>query len=139
MFRKPKLQSNRGFIALMSVIIIAAILLTVVTTVSFSGYRSRFNIYSSELKNISASIAEACVNTAVLKLSEDWNYEGNETLSVNGTDCAVFPVALIGQVPQVLKVQTVYQNSYTNLKIIVGDSPFGIISWQEISSLPNPP
>lgn len=129
-------NSNGGFIALVSVLLISVVLLLMVTTLSLSGFIGRFSILNSELKKVSASLAEACANTAVLKLAENWNYTGNETIVVNGNACAVFPVAAAGADPQILKTQAVYRKSYTNLVITVHKTPFAIVSWQEVPNLP---
>ncbi len=130
-------NSNGGFIALVSVLLISVVLLLMVTTLSLGGYIGRFNILNSELKRVSASLADACANTAVLKLAEDWNYSGNETSTVSGSNtCHIFSVTTVGANPQTLKAQAVYRNSYTNLAITVQQTPFSILSWNEIPHLP---
>lgn len=81
---------------------------------------------------MSSSLAEGCMNTAVLKLSEDWSYAGNETVTVNGQPCQIFSVTTPGADPQTLHTQAVYSKSYTNLEVTVQKNPFVITSWQEM-------
>lgn len=64
-----------GFIALMSAIIISAILLGFAVTSGASSFHSRFNTVDGEFKRVSLGLAESCVNVALLKISEDYNYD----------------------------------------------------------------
>ncbi|MEK7507876.1 MAG: hypothetical protein AAB602_02215 [Patescibacteria group bacterium] len=127
---------NDGFVALTSVLLISVVLLLMVATLSLSGYIGRFNVLNSELKKVSAALAEACANTAVLKLAEDWSYAGNETIATNGNTCKIFSVSAIGSNPQIFEVQAIYQEAYTNLRIRIQKTPFAIVSWNEVPNLP---
>jgi hypothetical protein len=67
-------ETQNGFIALMSAIIISAILLGFAVTSGASSFHSRFNTLDSELKRISLSLAESCVNVALLKITQNYDY-----------------------------------------------------------------
>lgn len=58
-----------GFIALMSAIVMSAILLILVTTVSTSSFYARADSLGSENKRISLGLAESCINVALLALA----------------------------------------------------------------------
>jgi hypothetical protein len=76
---------SRGFIALTSAILIAAVLLGITTTLSTSGYFARGDSLTSEFKRVSLGLAESCANAALLKFATNYSYAGNETISI-GTD-----------------------------------------------------
>lgn len=67
-------NKQNGFVALFSVIIISFILILVAVTLSFTGYFTRFNIFDSESKNISESLANACIEKARLEIAMDNNF-----------------------------------------------------------------
>jgi len=68
------INKQQGFVALLSVIIISFVLVLVATTLSFTGYFTRFNILDSESKKRSESLADACIEQARLELAVDANF-----------------------------------------------------------------
>lgn len=123
-------QHSRGFIALMSAIIISVVLLLVVTTSSFTGFYGRFNALDAELKARSSATADACADAALLKLAQNLD-PGGLTLSLNSLDqCRVG--AISGGAQKTFRIQATSSNSaVTNLEVTV-KTDFSIASWQEI-------
>ncbi len=75
----------RGFIALISSIIISLVLLTLVTTADLSGFHVRSDVLATEYQEVAISIARSCADVALLKLSEEYTYAGGESITI-GTD-----------------------------------------------------
>jgi hypothetical protein len=119
---------NRGFIALISAIIITTVLITFVVSVGASGFFSRFDILSAEIKEKSQSIAEGCVHTAILRRSQDNGYVGGEEIMIDGNPCEIVSVTATEA-----KVHVNYNDSYTNLKAGF-DSDFNIVTWEEVAN-----
>ncbi len=67
-------KEHRGFIALVSAIIISVILLALAVAVSSSTFFARFNGLNREYKRISLGLAESCVQAALGKISRDYAY-----------------------------------------------------------------
>lgn len=65
---------NRGFIALISAIIISVILLGLAVAVGSSTFFARFNALNREYKRISLGLAESCVHAALSRISLDYGY-----------------------------------------------------------------
>jgi hypothetical protein len=128
-----KTQKKEGFVALISVVIISAILLLVAVTLSLSGYYGRYNILDSELKKRSVAIAEACVDTALLNLANNPSYTGNATTTIGSDACYVGTVTGAGT--KTLKARSMYKNYYTDLKVVVNASTLSVVSWEETPSL----
>ena len=82
-------KNESGYIALMSVIIISLILLAFTAVLSMSGYFSRFNALAGEYKRVSLGLAESCVNVALLKIAQNPNYTGDETVPVGTNNCNI--------------------------------------------------
>jgi len=93
-------QNNiqEGFILLMSSIIISAVLVTVVLSVSFGGFVARFNILDSYNKESSLALAEACAEIAILSRVENSNYTGDEYFTIGSEECRVRPITVPGDV-----------------------------------------
>ena len=127
-----KIKTESGFVALMSAIILSVVLLLVTTTLSFSGFSSRLNILNSEYKERSYSLAEACVDVAILKLATSPTYSGGPPDVDVGTDKCVIEVFNPSSDPIIVKTKGTFQNTVTNLKITVGKTSLAVISWEEL-------
>ncbi len=125
-------DTQHGFIALMSVIIVSVILLLIATTLSLSGFYGRYDILDSELKERSTANAEACIDQAVLELANNPSFLGNATTTISGTySCYIGLVDSSVAGKFTFKTRSMYQNMYTNVKVTVNSSTFDTISWEE--------
>ncbi len=123
---------NSGFIALMSAILISIILLLIITNLSLTGFYSRSNILDFELKEKSFSLAEACADSALLKLVNDTDYIGGETIAVSGNDTCTIDLTSLSN-PRTFITWASHDNAYfTKLKIIINAQSGTVISWEEI-------
>ena len=134
-------QRQQGFIALISAIVIAALLLTVTATLSFSSYVARFNLLGSEYKERSLALAEACGDTALLKLAQDPNYNpSNEVISLGSDSCTVISLQnntpIAGQITIITQGQ--FQKVTTNLKTVVSSGDLVIKCWREVANQNDP-
>ncbi len=128
----PRKQKERGFIALISVIIICASLLLIATTLSYTGFYARTNGLDSEYKERSSAFAEACGDQTLLALTNDPNFSGNATTTINGVDqCYTYAIPPSGSV-KTFETRGIYQNHYTYLKIIFDTSTQSVTSWEEL-------
>ena len=124
-------NNKKGFVALISAIIISVILLLIVTNLSLTGFYNRFNILDSELRERSVALAEACVDTAILKLTINSAYSPiNETVSVGVDDCIIESVT--GSPTKTILVKADYKDYITKLKVDINSTDMTIISWDEI-------
>jgi hypothetical protein len=129
------ITTERGYIALISAILISVSLLTMVVAVSFEGYFSRFNILESEQKEMSDYLAESCFNTATLKLAQDDDFDEAKTITVGSSTCSIVdiePGTFASN--RRISVQGVSGNAYTNLEIEISLPSTDIVSWTEVGS-----
>ena len=124
------IKKQNGFIALMSVIIICAILLLIAGALSFAGFYSRYNILDSELKDRSSALAEACVDQTLLKIAVDPSYSGNATSTVGTGQCYTYPITISN--PEVFDTVSIYNNYYTHIQVSINKPDLTINSWQEL-------
>lgn len=128
-----KKYRNNGFVALISVIIISVILLLVTMNVSFDGFYSRFNIFDYESKERSSAMAEACADIVLLKLAEDSTYiGGGSPVTVSGADTCAIDSTSAAIPDRTFVLHSIFNNSYTNLQIIVNVTTGVIVKWEKI-------
>ena len=137
------MEKNKGFVALMSAIIISILLLAVTFTLSFSGFFSRFNVLDTEFKKRSAAIAEACADTALLQLAQSATTTLPFDCSMGGGTGSI--VSVSSSVPAAgqttiktkgeMKINSV-QKVVTNLSIVASTTSASVISWEEIPTAP---
>lgn len=130
-------EPNKGFIALTSSIIISALILIIAFTLSLSTFFGRFNVLNAGFKEISYGLAEACADTALLKLAQNSSYGGNETINVDADTCLILPIeSLTGQ--KIVKTKADFRGAVTNIKITASSSPAGVLTialWEELPNL----
>jgi hypothetical protein len=122
---------NEGFIALFSVIVITAILLLMATTLSFSGFFGRLNVFNSELKKESDALASACIDYAMLKLATEIDYTGNEEVDVGSETCN-YEISTGGKI----NTWASSGKAYTYYEALIDTEDFEIISFKELANEP---
>ncbi len=125
------MKKNSGFIALMSAIIMSSILLILINGLNLKEFYTQTNILDSELKEKSLYLAEACADTAILKIIHNPHYNPtNETVNVGEDTCII--QSITGNQEKTIYTQANYRNYFTNLKIIINSTNLSVISWEEI-------
>jgi len=128
------MQKERGFIALMSAVIISAVLLLVVASAGLISINSRSNILDSELKERSEASADACADEALYSLAQDPAYAGG-IITLNSLDkCRIGKITNVGANIQFEVQATSSDSSVTNLQIVADSGDLSVISWQEIAN-----
>lgn len=130
---KPRTHTQSGFIALMSAIIISVVLLLMITNLSLTGFYGRFNILDAELKEQSLAFAEACADTALLKLANNSSYLppiAGDPINVDGVpgdDCLIKSISG----GDTIGVESNYRDYITKVEVVINPSDISIISWVE--------
>ena len=123
-------QSESGFIAIMSVIILSVLLLAISFSLSTSGFFARANITDSESKEHSLALAESCAETALFKIASDGSYNPlNQLVSVGGDQCTI--VSVSGN-PKVITAKGTYQTAVTLIQVTAAPGNLSFTSWQEV-------
>ena len=138
-------QQEGGFVALVSVIIISAILLTMIFVLGASSFFARFDALDQESKRVSLGLAEACANMAMVKLAQNSSYvpaSGGDCVSVSDT-CGAFGATRVCRICQVsgaltktILVRARYNGAYTTISVsgTIGSTNFNVTNWSEIAT-----
>ena len=130
--KNENIKRKSGFAALMSTIILSVILLLIATNLGLTGFYGRSDILDSELKKRSSTLAEACVDTALLKLAENPSYAGSESINVSDADtCNILSIDPAVD-PIIINTTGVFMNATTKLEVKVNASDLSLVSWEEI-------
>jgi len=128
-------QAERGgFIALVSVIIIASVMMLAVASMNMTGFYTRYSIFDYEMKERSEGLAEACIDTAMLHIAQDASYSPtNEEVAVSGTNtCTIKSVAVgPGASERTIEVWANSNRAYTYLRVVLEQSDLSIVLWEE--------
>ncbi len=126
-------KNKGGYIAITSAILISAMILLVVFVISTGSFLARLDISTSSFKEKSSSLARACVQKAILKLSQNGSYAGNETISVASDTCQIVSVVASGTIQKIISTQGQFRSSFTNFKVTVSSSTLLVAGWEELA------
>ena len=118
--------------ALTSVIIMFAILVALVLTLSLSGFFNRSNVLDVYSKERSLALAEGCAEETLLRLADDLNYAGGETIAISeGFNCEIMPVLLFGDYREV-RTSAEVGEAITMILVRVDKDDLTLVSWEEL-------
>lgn len=137
-------NSQKGFIALISVIVLGFVLLITVLALGSRSLGTRFLLLDLERKNMSKSFAEGCVQVAIIKIVndpkivatpttlEEWEYP-----KVGSSHCYIYSVTPdnpTAPTQSTIKTTASSTNATTNLEVIWDISGERITSWKEVAN-----
>ena len=131
-------QQPRGFIALMSALVISSVMLLIATGGSLAGFYTRVTSLNSEYKERSYFLADTCVNQTLLTLAGTPTYTGSATTSVSGTingACYTGAVTKAGSAPNdtyQFRVRSYYMDAYSSVAVTAKVSDLSITSYTEV-------
>lgn len=128
--RNAAKKSENGFVVLMSTIILSAVMLAVVFSLSTSGFFTRLNLLDSENKEASFALAEACGQIAVLKLHQNSSYTGNETITVEREVCRILAKETSGS-EIIIKTKSTIGGAVSNVIINLDSITLAVNRWRE--------
>ena len=134
------LNSRSGFIAIVSAVIVAVMLLTVTLSLSFTGFFARFDTLNLEYKERSLSLAEACADTAIFQIASNQAFvvATPQTVTI-GSFTFAYTVGPVSGGINTIKTKATFpqagvEQSVTNLLISVDSVTLGVTSWDEIGT-----
>lgn len=141
---------ERGFIALISMLIISAMLLILIFMLGTSTFLSRFDVLDAEQKRISLGLAEACAQGAMLRIAQNPTYTpvsggecvgATDTCGASGAErtCKICSVSQNAGTYTIL-TRAVYRGAFTNVTVegTLGSSNFSVTKWYETAAYGGP-
>jgi hypothetical protein len=128
------MQKPPGFIALISILIISAVLLAAVASVAYSGVASRFMLLDLEYKARSEQHAEACVAVGTLAVINDPLYSASDLLVPVGAGECLLSVTPAGGSSQI-EAMASSSGATTNLRVTIDSGTGAVLLWREVPTL----
>lgn len=125
--------AEQGYIALISVIIISALIVMIASSANLISI-SESSMGLKERQSWEAFyLATACAEEALMSLKQGLNYSGNETLTFTNGECAILPVEGIGNQNRTIKVSGSVFGFIRKIKIEINRvrPEVDIESWEE--------
>ncbi len=125
---------KRGYIALITTVIVSLILLTVASEYGFAGWQARFNVLSAEAKAASAALAGGCLDTVITGLSIGQPYAAPATTTYPSGICFIAPVERPTPDLASIRVTARVADAYTTLSATAtkAGQTFNLTAWQEL-------
>ena len=129
-FKTFKKESG-GFIALTTILIILAVSLIVGLSIGLLSINEAIMGLKKTQSSQADYLANLCAEEALMKLKEDINYPGNETIEIEEGNCQILPI----EGNWTVKTIANFQNQIKKIKIVVSQiNPQMLISsWQEVA------
>ena len=127
------MNKQKGYTALITVIIISAVLMIAVTSIGGTSLMHRLNLADAENFAQSKYMAEACIYRALVNLAYDKNYSGSEALELPSKDtCAIEHIPPPNEGVINIIAHASIDDHYIRISAVIKDTDMSIISWQEI-------
>ncbi|MEK7531136.1 MAG: vWA domain-containing protein [Patescibacteria group bacterium] len=114
----------RGYVALISAIVISTVLLTLTTTVSAVNFAGRENALYAEFKHTANGLAESCINQALLNIAADYSYTVAAPVVVSlsgGLECSIESVTFGAETNHqktfTIRTKAEYSGAYSALNV----------------------
>ena len=120
-------DSSNGFIALITAILISALLLGITLTQSEAVFVYRAQLQESEEKAQSRTLAGSCASEAILRLTLNPEDGGNEVIHVAEQTCTIGAIAQTAT-GYMLHTKATVHGSTTTFKTEISGPPLQIIS-----------
>lgn len=125
-------KKQQGYVALVTALLVSAVLMVLVFTIGLSPFMNRNGIASSQWKQKSFTLAEGCVRVALVKLVQNAAYAGGETLSVASDTCQIVSVTASSS-QKVISTSAQFNDAETSLKVIFDPVTGALSGWEELS------
>ena len=128
------LDKQKGYIALTSMLIISAVVLFLVLSITFISISQKITIIGHNEARTSYYLAEACAHYAIIQLQENIDYSGQEEVEVGNNSCYIENIAGNGNSDRLIFTKSQVNNYISRIKVEIAEiRPKTVIkSWQPI-------
>ena len=132
--KSPRLKTNQGYIALISVLIISALVLLIASSASLSSL-SESEMGLEENQSWEAYyLANLCTEEALQQIRDSVSYEGSENIFLNSGNCSYTVIREPGQnrtINATGTVEAIIRKLRINIDQI--NPKINVASWQEVT------
>lgn len=128
-------NNQKGFVALISILIIGAIVLTISIGLSLRSIGETNMSLGEQESHRALALANLCAEQALMKLENTLNYAGGEPVTIGSKSCDILTISGSGNFNRTIKTQSVVSGYTKKVRVEVSQiSPtMQITSWEEVS------
>ncbi len=129
-------KNKNGYIALISIMIIGAIVLSLVLAITVVSLNQKFSLIGYNQSLRSYYLADACASYALIKLQNDPGYTGNETVELDENFCYIEPISGEGNNDRIIITGSQVGDYERKVEVKINQiKPETIIdTWQELTA-----
>ncbi len=129
-------MKDKGYIALISILIISALVVLLSTTASIFGIAESDLGLQERQSWESFYLSSACVEEALMRLKEDLEYSGGDILTLSNGTCEILPLIGTGNEDRIIKVVAEVNNQVRKFKVEINrvNPETNINSWSEVAN-----
>jgi len=128
-------SNQKGFIALISVLIIAALVLAISIGVSLRSVEETNMSLGEQESHRALALADLCAEQALMKLLSVLDYSGNESIIIDGESCDILTIGGSGNSDRTVQTRSTVSGYTKKVEVEVSRiSPtMEIVSWEEVA------
>jgi len=125
----------RGFIALISVLVISAVVLVIGIGVSLRSVGESNMSLGEQESNRARALANLCAEQALMKLESFLNYSGDESIIIGSESCYILAVGGTGNLNRTVQASSTVSNYTKKVQVVITQiSPvMQLSSWEEVA------
>ncbi len=133
MKNKIKIEREKGFVALISVLIVGVIGLTITFSLLLLGIGASYTIFFSQQANSAMSLADSCIEEALLEIRESEAVSSSGSISFSSGSC-FYNIESTGGEGRIITAEGETEFAKRKVKVIISDINPKILvwSWQEV-------
>jgi hypothetical protein len=135
MKKTPLLSINSGYIALVSVLIMSALMLLIGIGTTMRGIDTTTMSGGEELSLRAELLADSCAEEALLRLRANLAYAGNEIIIVSGgSTCTILPLSGTGNTDRTITTRATESNytRFVRVEVAQVNPSLVITSWTTV-------
>jgi len=127
-------NKKNGYIALVSLLIISSITLFIAVNANLFGISESRMALDRANSSKAFYLANLCAEEALIKLKDDSNYSGNETINTSRGNCEILLIEGSGETNRTVKTTGNFDNKTRKIKIEISriNPLMEISSWEEV-------
>lgn len=131
-----KHPQHKGFMALSTVLILSAILVSIVIGVSIRSISRAMVSLDEEASKRAQVLSESCAEYALIELERTFEYAGDQSIMIGTDSCTIEPIEGSGNTNRTVYTESTVSGHISRIRVVVSEiSPELIItSWERGTS-----
>lgn len=131
------MTNQKGYVLVITVLVLSSVILMLATASAFTlvGVEQRGSEHRQSIQ--AQSLAEGCMETALLERRLDPGYTGNETITIDGQSCTIRPFIAGSNPPLTIQTEATKNSRTYRVQVKISDTAtMTVQSWERVTDWP---